>query len=57
MQLVEKGKIRYPVEEITIAGNLKQMFTRIAAVGTDEVIRGSKISCSVLIDEMTVAGG
>ncbi len=54
---VEKGKIRYPVEEITIAGNLKQMFTQIAAVGTDEVIRGSKISGSVLIDGMTLAGG
>ena len=54
---VEGGQICYPVEEITIAGNLKQMFTRIAAVGTDEVIRGSKVSGSVLIDGMTLAGG
>jgi PmbA protein len=53
---VQNGQIRHPVEEITIAGNLQQMFSGITAVGTDEVVRGSKISGSVLIDGMTVAG-
>jgi PmbA protein len=53
---VEQGRIQYPVEEITIAGNLKHMFGAIAAVGTDEVVRGSKISGSVLVEGMTVAG-
>jgi PmbA protein len=53
---VERGQIQYPVEEITIAGNLKHMFGAIAAVGTDQVVRGSKISGSILIEGMTVAG-
>jgi PmbA protein len=53
---VENGRIRYPVEEITVAGSLKDMYRGIAAVGTDQVIRGSKISGSVLIDGMTVGG-
>lgn len=53
---VERGQIQYPVEEITIAGNLKHMFGAIVAVGADEVVRGSKISGSVLIEAMTVAG-
>jgi PmbA protein len=53
---VEGGQIRFPVEEITIAGNLRQMFADIAAVGTDEVVRGSKITGSLLVEGMTVAG-
>jgi len=53
---VDKGVIQYPVEEITVAGNLRQMFGAIAAVGTDEIVRGSKISGSVLVEGMTVAG-
>ena len=53
---VEKGVIQYPVEEITVAGNLRQMFGAIAAVGTDEIVRGSKISGSVLVEGMTIAG-
>jgi len=53
---VEGGQIRYPVEEITIAGNLRQMFMNIVAVGTDALVRGSKVSGSVLIEGMTVAG-
>ena len=53
---VENGAIQYPVEEITVAGSLPQMFRSIAAVGTDEVVRGSKISGSVLVEAMTVAG-
>jgi PmbA protein len=54
---VEGGQIRYPVEEITIAGNLRQMFANVAAVGTDTVVRGSKICGSLLVDGMTIAGG
>jgi PmbA protein len=53
---VENGSIQYPVEEITVAGSLPQMFKSIAAVGTDEIVRGSKISGSVLVEGMTVAG-
>jgi PmbA protein len=53
---VERGKIRHAVEEITVAGNLREMFRRIEAVGADKVIRGSKITGSVLIGEMTVGG-
>jgi PmbA protein len=53
---VEKGKIAYPVHEITIAGNLKDMFHGIVAIGNDVVARGSKQCGSILIDRMTVAG-
>jgi PmbA protein len=53
---VEGGEIQYPVEEITIAGNLKDMFRGIAAIGNDVVVRGSKLCGSILIDRMTVAG-
>lgn len=53
---VENGEIQYPVEEITIAGNLKQMFKGIAAIGRDVERRGSKQVGSILIDRMTVAG-
>ena len=54
---VENGAISYPVEEITIAGNLKDMFKGIAAIGNDVIVRGSKQCGSVLINRMTVAGG
>jgi PmbA protein len=53
---VEGGQIRHAVEEITIAGNLRQMFSNIVAVGTDTVVRGSKVAGSTLVDGMTVAG-
>ncbi|MBU0752448.1 MAG: metalloprotease PmbA [Gammaproteobacteria bacterium] len=53
---VEHGEIQYPVEEITIAGNLKDMFRGIAAIGKDVVVRGSKQVGSILVDRMTVAG-
>jgi PmbA protein len=53
---VENGEIAYPVHEITIAGNLKDMFRGIAAIGNDIVVRGSKQVGSILIDRMTVAG-
>jgi PmbA protein len=53
---VENGKILYPVEEITIAGNLREMFAGIAAIGADRVVRGSKETGSILIESMTVGG-
>ena len=53
---VEHGEIAYPVQEITIAGNLKDMFKGIAAVGNDTLLRGSKQVGSILIERMTVAG-
>jgi PmbA protein len=53
---VEGGEVRYPVEEITIAGNLKEMFRQIVAVGNDVVVRGSKQCGSILVEKMTVAG-
>ena len=53
---VESGEIAYPVEEITIAGNLKDMFRGIAAVGSDAVVRGSRRSGSILVENMTIAG-
>ncbi len=54
---VENGIIQYPVEEITIAGNMKDMFQQILAVGTDTLTRGTKQTGSILIESMTVAGG
>jgi PmbA protein len=53
---VENGRIAHPVEEITIAGNLKAMLAGIVAVGSDVLVRGSKQTGSILIDRMTVAG-
>ena len=53
---VERGEIAYPVHEITVAGNLKDMFRGIVAIGNDVVVRGSKQVGSILIDRMTVAG-
>jgi PmbA protein len=53
---VENGQIQYPVEEITIAGNLKEMYQRLLAVGNDEERRGSIRTGSWLIEKMTVAG-
>ncbi|HEY6239413.1 MAG TPA: metalloprotease PmbA [Burkholderiales bacterium] len=53
---VEGGEIRYPVEEITIAGNLRDMFRSIVAVGSDALTRGSRTTGSILIDGMTIAG-
>jgi PmbA protein len=53
---VENGEIQYPVEEITIAGNLKQMFMDIQAVGNDVDLRGNTRTGSILVGEMTVAG-
>lgn len=53
---VEKGRIQYPVTEITIAGNLKEMYQGILAIGTDVDRRGGVLTGSILVDRMTVAG-
>jgi PmbA protein len=53
---IENGELAYPVEEITIAGNLKQMFKEIEAVGNDLVFRGRISSPTLKIAEMVVAG-
>jgi PmbA protein len=53
---VEGGEIAYPVEEITIAGNLLAMFRGIVAVGSDVLVRGSRQGGSILVDRMTIAG-
>ena len=53
---VERGEIAYPVEEITIAGNLREMLRGIAAIGNDIEVRGSKQVGSILVERMTIAG-
>lgn len=53
---VEDGEIVYPVEEITIAGNLRDMFRHIVALGNDVLVRGSKQVGSILVEQMKVAG-
>jgi PmbA protein len=53
---IEDGAIAFPVEEITIAGNLRDMFRDIVAVGNDVDRRGSRHTGSILVSRMTVAG-
>jgi PmbA protein len=53
---VENGVIAFPVHEVTIAGNLREMFKQIAAVGADAYTMGSKTIGSVLIEKMKIAG-
>jgi PmbA protein len=53
---VENGQIQYPVEELTIAGNLRDMLMDIAMIGSDTLIRGTKETGSILIGSMTVGG-
>ncbi|GGB97790.1 metalloprotease PmbA [Pseudoduganella buxea] len=53
---VENGIIQYPVEEITIAGNMKEMFQQIVGIGNDVLVRGTKQTGSILIEKMVVAG-
>ena len=55
-QWVENGKIEYPVHEVTIAGNLRDLYGRITAVGDDQDMRGGIRCGSLLVDEMTIAG-
>ena len=53
---IDNGELAYPVEEITIAGNLKQIFTDIELVGSDLIFRGRIASPTMKIAEMMVAG-
>jgi len=53
---VDGGEIRFPVEEITIAGNLRQMFNGIGAIGSDVVSRSGRSSGSILVERMIIAG-
>jgi PmbA protein len=53
---VEGGAISYPVHEVTVAGNLRDMYARLVAVGTDVDRRGGIRSGSILVEEMTIAG-
>jgi PmbA protein len=53
---VENGEIAYPVHEITIAGNLRDMFAGIEAIGRDTVTRGSRAVGSIVVNRMTIAG-
>ena len=53
---VEKGRIAFPVQEITIAGNMKAMLKGITAVGADSYNYGAKTIGSILVNRMKVAG-
>ena len=53
---IENGEIQFPVDEVTIAGNLKDMFMRMEAVGTDMDDRSNVRTGSILMGKMTVAG-
>ena len=53
---VEDGQIAFPVEEITIAANLRDMFAGIVAVGSDVDRRAQILTGSILLDRMTVGG-
>jgi PmbA protein len=53
---VEGGEIRFPVEEITIAGNLREIFKGIVAVGSDVLVRSGRSCGSILVENMTIAG-
>lgn len=53
---IENGELAYPVEEITIAGNLKEMFQNIEMVGSDLELRGRIASPTIKIARMTIAG-
>jgi len=53
---VENGEILFPVHEVTIAGNLRDLYARIVAIGSDQDIRGGIRCGSILVDGMTIAG-
>ncbi|MFQ5981911.1 MAG: metallopeptidase TldD-related protein, partial [Woeseiaceae bacterium] len=53
---IENGEITYPVHEVTIAGNLSELYRRIIAIGNDQDIRGVIRCGSLLVDQMTIAG-
>jgi PmbA protein len=53
---IENGELAYPVSEITIAGNLKQMLIDVERAGSDLEFRGSVAAPTILIREMTISG-
>ena len=53
---IEQGEIQYPVEEVTVAGNLRDIFKNVAAVGRDVDFRRNVRCGSLLVDGLTVAG-
>jgi PmbA protein len=53
---IENGRIAYPVHEVTIAGNLRDMYRGIVEVGSDVDVRGGIRTGSILVEQMTVAG-
>jgi PmbA protein len=53
---IENGELAYPVEEITIAGNLKDMYKNIVAIGNDLVFRGASAAPTLHVEGMTIAG-
>ena len=53
---VENGEIQYPVHEVTIAGNLRDLYAKIAAIGNDQDLRGGIRCGSLLVEEMTIGG-
>ena len=53
---VENGEIQFPVEELTIAGNLREMLLDIQSIGSDTLVRGTKETGSILIGSMTIGG-
>jgi PmbA protein len=53
---IENGEFQYPVHEITIAGNLREMLRNITAIGSDLVFRGATAAPTLRVDGMTIAG-
>jgi len=53
---IRNGELAFPVEEITVAGNLRDMWSNVAEIGNDLEFRGSVASPTIRIEGMTVAG-
>jgi PmbA protein len=53
---IENGELTYPVEEVTVAGNLLDMFAAVEGIGNDLVLRDRTVSPTLLIGRMVVAG-
>ena len=53
---IENGELSYPVEEITVAGNLKEMLHNISSIGSDLIFRSSVACPTIVIEGMTIAG-
>lgn len=53
---IENGEVAYPVHEVTIAGNLRELYPKIVAIGNDQDLRGGIRCGSLLVDQMTIAG-